>query len=131
MLPPTRGSYFYLIRHSTRCNAIRLLAVLEKADPQNGCATVMEVATGAITAMANLSCTKSGEYIESYNHAMGNPGTFGSGSIFKLASMLALLEETGWPITKTIDTGHGAIQFYNRWMKDVKKEVMGCLPHKR
>lgn len=117
MLPPTHGSYFYLIRYqSTRCSASRLLAVLEKADPQNGCATVMEVATGAITAMANLSCTKSGEYIESYSHAMSNQGTFGSGSIFKLASILALLEETGWTITKTRDTGHGAIQFYNRWI---------------
>ncbi|TSJ81391.1 MAG: penicillin-binding transpeptidase domain-containing protein [Candidatus Cardinium sp.] len=104
-----------------------LLTVLEKTDAQNGCAIVMEVATGAIKAMANLARTESGKYIESYNYAIGNQGTVEPGSIFKLASMLALLEETGWPLTEPIDTGHGAIQFYNRWMKDVKKGGYGLL----
>lgn len=102
-----------------------LLSVLEQTDAQNGCAIVMEVATGAIKAIANLSRTESGQYIESYNYAIGS--AVEPGSIFKLASMLALLEETEWPLTQLIDTGHGAVQFYNRWMKDVKKGGYGLL----
>lgn len=81
-----------------------LLAVLEKTNAQNGCVIVMEVATGAIKAIANLSCTESGKYIESYNYAIGNQGIIEPGSIFKFVSMLALLEETGWALIKTIDT---------------------------
>lgn len=104
-----------------------LLAVLEKTEAQNGCAIVMEVATGAIKAMANLSRMESGKYIESYNYAIGNQGTVEPGSVFKLASMLALLEETGWPLTKLVDTGEGVVQFYNRWMRDVKKGGYGLL----
>ncbi|WP_243018626.1 MULTISPECIES: penicillin-binding transpeptidase domain-containing protein [Candidatus Cardinium] len=104
-----------------------LLSVLEQTQAKNGCAIVMEVATGAIKAIANLARTASGKYTESYNYAIGNQGTVEPGSIFKLASMLALLEETGWPLTKPIDTGYGTIQFYNRWMKDVKKGGYGLL----
>lgn len=104
-----------------------LLTVLEQTSAENGCAIVMEVATGAIKAIANLSRTRSGSYTESYNYAIGNQGVVEPGSIFKLASMLALLEETQWPLDKPIDTGNGAIKFYNRYMRDVKKGGYGLL----
>ncbi|WP_339043911.1 penicillin-binding protein [Cardinium endosymbiont of Tipula unca] len=104
-----------------------LLTVLEQTSAQNGCAIVMEVATGAIKAIANLSRTRSGTYTESYNYAIGNQGVVEPGSIFKLASMLALLEETQWSLDKPIDTGNGAIKFYNRYMRDVKKGGYGLL----
>lgn len=104
-----------------------LLTVLEQTSAENGCAIVMEVATGAIKAIANFSRTRSGSYTESYNYAIGNQGVVEPGSIFKLASMLALLEETQWPLDKPIDTGNGAIKFYNRYMRDVKKGGYGLL----
>ncbi|MGI2262247.1 penicillin-binding transpeptidase domain-containing protein [Candidatus Cardinium hertigii] len=104
-----------------------LLTVLEQTDAQNGCAIVMEVSTGAIKAIANLSRTESGRYIEAYNYSIGNQGRVEPGSIFKLASMLALLEETRWPLAKPIDTGQGVVRFYNRPMKDVKKGGYGLL----
>ncbi|HLP34636.1 MAG TPA: penicillin-binding protein 2 [Amoebophilaceae bacterium] len=104
-----------------------LLAVLEKTDAKHGCAVVMEVATGAVKAIANLSRMPSGDYAEVYNYAVGNQGTVEPGSVFKLASMLALLEKTHWPLTKPIDTGNGSIQYHNRWMRDVKKGGYGLL----
>lgn len=104
-----------------------LLTVLEKTHAKHGCAIVMEVATGAVKAIANLSRMPSGNYAEVYNYAVGNQGTVEPGSIFKLASMLALLEKTHWPLTEPIDTGNGAIQYCNRWMRDVKKGGYGLL----
>ena len=127
MIPPIHGSDLVTTLDINLQDVAQssLLAVLEKTDAQNGCAIVMEVATGAIKAMANLARTESGQYVESYNYAIGS--AVEPGSIFKLASMLALLEETGWPLTKPIDTGNGVIKFYNRWMKDVKKGGYGLL----
>ncbi|MBX9890531.1 MAG: cell division protein [Amoebophilaceae bacterium] len=104
-----------------------LLEVLEKTSAQHGCAIVMEVASGAIKAIANLSRTPSGRYIEAYNYAVGNQGCVEPGSIFKLVSMLALLEETRWPLTKPIDTGNGSITFFGRSIRDVKKGGYGLL----
>ena len=104
-----------------------LLEVLEKTSAQHGCAIVMEVASGAIKAIANLSRTPSGRYIEAYNYAVGNQGCVEPGSIFKLVSMLALLEETRWPLTKPIDTGNGSITFFGRCIRDVKKGGYGLL----
>ncbi|WP_419241706.1 penicillin-binding transpeptidase domain-containing protein [Cardinium endosymbiont of Nabis limbatus] len=129
MFPPVHGSDLVTTLDINLQDVTQssLLAVLEQTNAQNGCAIVMEVATGAIKAMANLSRMESGQYIEAYNYAIGNQGTVEPGSIFKLASMLALLEETEWPLTKPIDTGNGMVQFYNRWMKDVKKGGYGLL----
>ncbi|MDD9140075.1 MAG: penicillin-binding transpeptidase domain-containing protein [Candidatus Cardinium sp.] len=104
-----------------------LQTVLEQTNAQHGCAIVMEVATGAIKAMANLSRMPSGKYIEAYNYAVGHQGSVEPGSIFKLVSMLALLEETGWALTEPIDTGEGKVKFYNSWMRDVKKGGYGLL----
>ncbi|WP_250238126.1 peptidoglycan D,D-transpeptidase FtsI family protein [Cardinium endosymbiont of Oedothorax gibbosus] len=129
MIPPIHGSDLFTTLDINLQDVTQssLLTVLEQTNAENGCAIVMEVATGAIKAIANLARTESGKYIESYNYSIGSQGTVELGSIFKLASMLALLEETGWPLTKPIDTGHGAIQFYNRWMRDVKKGGYGVL----
>ena len=104
-----------------------LFTVLERTSAQHGCAIVMEVSTGAVKAIANLTRNKSGKYVESYNYAVGNQGMVEPGSVFKLASMLALLEEVDWPLTEPIDTGNGALKFYNRWMRDVKKGGYGSL----
>lgn len=104
-----------------------LLAVLEKTSAQNGCAIVMEVSTGAVKAIANLVRTQSGNYSESYNYAVGSQGLVEPGSIFKLASMLALLEETKLPLTTLLDTGEGTIKFYNRLLRDVKKGGYGLI----
>lgn len=100
-----------------------LLRALTRYQAQYGTVVLMEVNTGEIKAISNLKRTASGAYAESYNYAV--QGTNDPGSTFKLASMLALLEEGKVDLTDTVDTGEGSIQFYNRTLTDVKRGGYG------
>lgn len=104
-----------------------LLKALQASQAAYGCAIVMEVKTGEIKAIVNLSRTDAGQYQERYNYAIGSHGTTEPGSTLKLASMLALLEETPLKLTDTIDTGDGRYRFHDRIMKDVRKGGYGEL----
>lgn len=72
-----------------------------------GTSMVMEVATGDILAMANLGETaeRSGIYIEKENYALSR--RMEPGSTFKLAALLALVEDCDMPLTQKYDTYHG------------------------
>ncbi len=72
-----------------------------------GVSMVMECATGDILAMANLGRTSKGEYVEDYNYALKT--RLEPGSTFKLASLLALLEEAGMSPDKSYDSGDGKL----------------------
>ena len=104
-----------------------LLKVLQASQAAYGCGIVMEVKTGEIKAIVNLSRTDGGQYKERYNYAIGSHGTTEPGSTIKLASMLALLEETKLQLTDTIDTGKGRYRFHDRIMKDVRAGGYGEL----
>ena len=60
-------------------------------DVEGGCAIVMDVQTGAIRAMTNLKRDEEGNLREIYNYAIGTAGE--PGSVFKLASLMTLVEE--------------------------------------
>ncbi|MFR2062689.1 MAG: penicillin-binding transpeptidase domain-containing protein [Alistipes sp.] len=69
---------------------------------------VMEVATGEVLAMVNLGRDARGNLSERVrNYAIGM--TTEPGSTFKLASMLALLDDAGIPLDETYDTNDGRI----------------------
>lgn len=102
-----------------------LLRALMKYQAAYGTVVLMEVQTGEIKAMSNLKRTSSGRYAESYNYAV--QGTNDPGSTFKLASMLALLEEGKVELTDSVETGEGSIQFYNRTLTDVKRGGYGTI----
>lgn len=72
-----------------------------------GTSMVMETATGDILAMVNLGETseRSGIYIEKENYALSR--RMEPGSTFKLAALLALVEDCNMPVDKTYDTHHG------------------------
>ena len=72
-----------------------------------GTSMVMEVATGDILAMVNLGETseRSGTYIEKENYALSR--RMEPGSTFKLAALLALVEDCKMPITQRYDTHEG------------------------
>ena len=72
-----------------------------------GTSMVMEVATGDILAMVNLGETseRSGTYIEKENYALSR--RMEPGSTFKLAALLALVEDCGMPITQRYNTFEG------------------------
>jgi cell division protein FtsI (penicillin-binding protein 3) len=97
---------------------LSLEEAIRKHNAEEGCAIVMEVATGAIKAIANLSWNDQGELIEAYNHAIGKSSE--PGSTFKLASLLALLEEGKVDTMTPVDLNGGAFRFYDRVMKDSK-----------
>ena len=97
-----------------------LLRHLENHSADRGCVVVMEVSTGYIKAISNLSKNSAGYYAETYNYAIGNQGLKEPGSTFKLASMIALLEDTGLKLSDTVDTGDGAYKFYKNTVRDHK-----------
>jgi cell division protein FtsI (penicillin-binding protein 3) len=97
-----------------------LLKHLQMHEADRGCVVVMEVATGHIKAMANLSRNKNGYYGETYNYAVGSHGLREPGSTFKLASLMALLEDSHLQIADTIDTGDGVLKFYKEVVRDHK-----------
>ena len=81
-----------------------LFKAMHEHDADEGTVVVMEVKTGHIKAISNLS--REGEqYYEKYNHAVG--GLFEPGSTFKLLTMMALLEETNIELNDTVNTGNG------------------------
>lgn len=95
-----------------------LLKTLLKNNADHGCVIVMEVKTGAIKAIANLGRSKDSIYWEKYNYALGEAHE--PGSTFKLASMLALLEDGYIKLSDTVDTEHGRKVYGKQTMKDAE-----------
>lgn len=83
-----------------------------------GCAILMEVETGEVKAIANLTRNKNGEgYREIYNYAIG--WSIEPGSTFKLPSMIALFEDGLDNLNDTIDIGNGVATYSGLKIKDV------------
>lgn len=82
-----------------------LMKMMIKNEAQNGCAIVMEVKTGKIKAIANLGKRSDGTYWEDFNYAISPTEP---GSTFKLATMLALLEDKKVSLNQMITLEHGA-----------------------
>ncbi|MBL7917862.1 MAG: transpeptidase family protein [Bacteroidia bacterium] len=95
-----------------------LLKALVKNKASHGCAVLMEVKTGAIKAISNLTKTKgdSTSYTETLNYAIGYPTE--PGSTFKLASMLALIDEYDINLNEKVHVGDGKTMYYNITVKD-------------
>ncbi|MCZ2249390.1 MAG: transpeptidase family protein [Bacteroidia bacterium] len=71
----------------------------------HGCAILMEVKTGAVKAMVNLSRIDSGQYAERYNYAIGEK--YEPGSTFKLASIMAAIDDGYTTLDEIVDTEGG------------------------
>ena len=90
---------------------------LQKFEAEFGTAIVMEVKTGAIKAMVNLGKNEGDTgYYETVNYAVGTP--YEPGSTFKLASLLAVLEEQKIDTATVIDTGDGKYKVYDKYVRD-------------
>jgi len=92
-----------------------LLRGVKHHDAQNGTAIIMEVKTGKIKAIANIGKNPKG-YYEDYNYAVG--AAVEPGSTFKLASMMALLEDEFIDLEDSIDLEQGTHVFYEEEMRD-------------
>lgn len=104
-------------------NALR--KQLSKHNAHHGSAILMEVKTGEIKAIANLEKSSSGEYRETYNYAIGESTE--PGSTFKLASMIALLEDGYVEMDDTVNTGNGVVKYYDQKVTDTKEGGYGVL----
>jgi cell division protein FtsI (penicillin-binding protein 3) len=98
---------------------------LKKFDAESGSVVLMEVKTGKVRAIANLGRSSNGEYYEDRNYAVGD--AVECGSVFKLASMIAVLEDGYVKPTDTIRTGNGRHRFYDRTMIDSHRGGYGTL----
>ncbi|MBI1222165.1 MAG: PASTA domain-containing protein [Bacteroidetes bacterium] len=92
-----------------------LYETLVKNDAMNGTAVLMEVETGHIKAIANLTRKSEGVYAEEYNYAVGESAE--PGSTIKLVSLIALLEE-GASMGDSVDVEGGITTYFDRKMKD-------------
>ncbi len=92
-----------------------------KAD--DGLVVVMDVKSGAIKAISNLSNNGRGGFSEKYNFATGQ--LFEPGSTSKLATMIALLEDSRVELKDSIDTGNGEFNFYNKTVRDHEQGGLG------
>lgn len=105
---------------------IALRRKLTEAQADFGCVIVMEVATGEIRAMANLTKRPDDKYEEVFNYALA--GSTDPGSTFKLPTMMALLEETKMnPNQVTVNTGTGSVRFRGLSINDAKRGGHGVL----
>ena len=92
--------------------------MMEENECTNGTAIVMEVKTGKIKAMANLGRREDGTYWEDLNYAIraSEPG-----STFKLASMLALLEDKYATLDNHVNIDKGVWQVARRTVYDSER----------
>ena len=102
-----------------------LLKQLIRHEADHGTAVLMEVSTGNIKAIVNLERNSKGQYKESYNYAIGESRA--PGSTFKLASMIALLEDGYVELEDTVNTGKGVIQYYDKKITDTKRGGHGVI----
>ena len=93
-----------------------LMRQLLAHEADHGCVILMEVKTGFIVAIANLGKNSNGTYEEKYNYAIGESSE--PGSTFKLASIIAALDDGLIKLSDTVDTQGGSVRFANRIMKD-------------
>ncbi|MEM6878457.1 MAG: penicillin-binding transpeptidase domain-containing protein [Bacteroidota bacterium] len=89
-----------------------LMRAMRRHQPDWGTAIVMDVETGAIRALANLGKTTDGrDYYEMYNYALAMDTE--PGSTFKLATIMALMEDELVELDDEVDIEKGEKVFYD------------------
>ncbi|MDG2450073.1 MAG: penicillin-binding transpeptidase domain-containing protein, partial [Saprospiraceae bacterium] len=81
-----------------------------------GCVVLMEVATGEIKVIANLKKDTLDRVSESFNYAIAEH--VAPGSTFKLASVIAGLEDGKFAVTDSVNLQRGRVKYYDRVMID-------------
>jgi cell division protein FtsI (penicillin-binding protein 3) len=93
-----------------------LMKMMVNNNSLHGTVIVMETATGKIKAIANLGKQPDGSYIEDLNYGIGKATE--PGSIFKLATLLSLLEDKYITIKSIVNTEGGVKSFSGLRIKD-------------
>jgi cell division protein FtsI (penicillin-binding protein 3) len=93
-----------------------LMKMLVQNNSVHGTVLIMETATGKIKAIANLGKQPDGSYIEDLNYGIGKATE--PGSVFKLATLLSLLEDKHVNMNSIVDCEGGVKSFYGLRIKD-------------
>ncbi len=93
-----------------------LMRMMVDNNSKHGTAIVMETATGKIKAIANLGKQSNGTYVEDLNYGIAKATE--PGSIFKLATLLSLIEDKYVTKNTIVDCEGGAKSFYGLKIKD-------------
>lgn len=99
-----------------------ILPTLQDVDASKGMMVVMDVKTGDIRAMVNLTKTRNG-YYEMHNDALSY--RFESGSAFIPASIMVALEDGKVRPSTEVDTGNGVWNVHGESIKDWSYEGRG------
>ena len=102
-----------------------LMNQLQKHGAEFGCAVLMEVETGYVRAIANLSRSRDSSYRENLNYAILQATE--PGSTFKLASLVALIEDNLARTSDSVKTGNGTYRFGDRIMRDSHEGGYGTI----
>jgi len=94
--------------------ALERTLIKENADW--GCVVLMEVETGEVKVIANLMKDTLDRVSEKYNYALAMHDA--PGSTFKLASIIAGLEDGKFSVNDSVDLQRGRIKYYDRVMRD-------------
>ena len=105
-----------------------LMKMMLKNEAAHGSAIVMEVKTGKIKAIANLGKRSDGTYWEDFNYAISPTEP---GSTFKLATIMALLEDRKVSLNQMVNLENGAWKIAGQTVYDseVHKENDVTIKH--
>lgn len=107
-----------------------LEAQLKKHGADHGCVILMEVETGHVKAIANLTRNlEDSTYSERYNYAVGESTE--PGSTFKLLTAMALFEDGVIKPVDSIETGRGKWDIYDHTLHDSKRGGYGKITVQR
>jgi len=93
-----------------------ILTNLLNIDADAGVGIIMEVKTGKVVAMTNLSKNKDGAFVERYNYAVMK--RFAPGSVMKTATTMTLLDDGYIGMDTKIDLEGGRKNFRGKIIKD-------------
>jgi cell division protein FtsI (penicillin-binding protein 3) len=93
-----------------------LLKMMDENASIHGSCIVMEVKTGKIKAIANLGKRPDGSYWEDYNYGLGMRTE--PGSVFKIATLISLLEDKYVDTNSIVDCEGGQKNFYGLRITD-------------
>ncbi|MBL7940145.1 MAG: transpeptidase family protein [Flavobacteriales bacterium] len=106
-----------------------LEAQLQKHGAHHGTVVVMEVATGHVKAISNLTRRNDSTYVEDLNYAVAHAEE--PGSTFKLASLMVGLDDGSIKVTDTVDTKRGRVRYRDRIMHDSHEDLYGKMTVRR
>lgn len=93
-----------------------LVDKLKEIDANVGVVALMEVATGEVKAIVNMTRAADGNYYEVRNNAISD--MMEPGSTFKTASIMIALEDGKITPNTEVETGNGVLMMHGRPMKD-------------